>query len=288
MAECLHQTTSSPCHLCIPTDLSGNRTAAITAMDPLSASLLRELSTCMQTDCLPGIPAHCHVFLQTDPAAERLTRTRQGSQIKITYPATYIHDNRESFLLRECVFSALTMAIYLHDPDMALFHGTFLEENEQEGILLFGESGIGKSTTRMRWLQEGGASCADDALLLFVHDDRYYVRPLPTWSHWLLNGNDRRYPVRHAFRVREMYWLSRDPERQRIAPAEPARYHCQLLSAMLLHTYSPRRNFSDAETRDLGEKAWEFIRHLDEVFPARTLRAHLDWPLKDTFYNGDR
>ena len=283
----MHQQTENICHISIPLNLDGSRAAVIAAAEEQASSLLQELAKSMDTECLPGRPVDYQVLLQCDPGITGKKYLRQGNWIEIHYSPSCIHDNRESLLFRQCVFSAITMACFADGKDFALFHGTFLEENQEEGILLFGESGIGKSTTYRRWLAEGGCCTADDALLLFYNDGQFYVRPLPTWSHWLANGNQRIYPVKKAFRVRSMYWLTRDAERQQITLAEPARYHCQILSAMLLHAYGPHRTFSSAEIMEYGEVTWQFIQRLDRVFPARAFRAHLEYPLKDTLYGGN-
>ncbi|MBQ7394064.1 MAG: hypothetical protein IJV89_06935 [Lentisphaeria bacterium] len=272
------------CFVCIPVSYDGSRKTAIAAADDLSASLLQELAKSLDIKCQSGMPEEVHVLLQSDPAVKGMRRLRQGTQYTVLYPPSYIHDNREAFLLRECVCAAITLDCFLNKTDATLFHGTFLEENQDEGILLFGESGIGKSTSRQRWLNEGGTSTADDALYLFAHNGQYFVRPLPTWSHYLANGNTRIYPVEKTFRVRAIYWLSRDAEKQKIVPAEPARYHCQLLSAMFLHAYGTHRTFSTEELQAYGELAWDFIQKLGKTFPMQEFRAHLDYPLKSTLY----
>ena len=283
----MHHQSENICHISIPLNIDGSRSAVIAAADELSATLLQELAKSMDTECNTGHPADFQVLLQCDPDIIGRKSLRQGNRIDVHYSPSYLHDNREAFLLRQCVFSAITMACLADGENFALFHGTFLEENAEEGILLFGESGIGKSTTYRRWLTEGGSCTADDALLLFYSNGQFYVRPLPTWSHWMANGNQRIYPVQKAFRVRTMYWLTRDADRQQITPAEPARYHCQMLSAMLLHAYGPHRTFSSAEIMEHGEVTWQFIQRLDRIFPARAFRAHLEYPLKDTLYGGN-
>ena len=288
MTENLSFQNPENCHIRIPADMEGVRFLTIAARDPLSVKFLKELAVSLEISCCPDIPDNCGVHLQCTADVKRLTRDRRGTQLTILYPPEFVHDHREALLLRECVFAAAAQESFAVSGGMTLFHGTFLEENKEEGILLFGESGIGKSTTWQRWLAEGGTSCADDALLLIENNEQYYVRPLPTWSHWLVNGNVRRYPVNHPFRVRALYWLSRGAEKQCIVPAEPARYHCQLLSAMLLHSYGLRRTFSAEEIRKFGERAWGFIQKMDHTFPASTFRAHLDFPLKKTFYPGGK
>lgn len=284
----MHLQEKNICHILIPLNIDGSRSAAIAAADELSASLLQELAKSMDTECIPGNPADYQVLLKCDPDIKGRQILRQENLLEIHYSPSYIHNNhREALVLRYCVFSAITMVRHTTEQNMTLFHGTFLEENAEEGILLFGESGIGKSTTYRRWVDEGGSCTSDDALILFHCNGEFYVRPLPTWSHWLKNGNQRIYPVKKASRVRAMYWLTRDAERQQITPAEPARYHCQMLSAMLLHSYVAHRSFSTEEIMEYGESVWNFIQRLGKVFPPQAFRAHLEYPLRDTLYGGD-
>ncbi len=59
-------------------------------------------------------------------------------------------------------------------------HGA-LAEWQGRGVLFCGESGAGKSTLSQR-LPLPWRSCSDDAALLELRGDCWWVRPLPTWS----------------------------------------------------------------------------------------------------------
>ena len=189
---------------------------------------------------------------------------------------------REAVLLRFMLSGAITLEM-LHAPgDFAIFHGSMLECGN-EAVLFFGESGIGKSTTRRRWLEEGGASTADDAIICFFDNNGLYARCLPTWSNWSLNGSSaRRYPVDEPRRIKSVLWLSRGKESQYIAQSPPAVWHAQLMSALVVHCISPMRRFSDEEKTEQLNNIWNFISRLDEKFSQRGLFAHLDFPLKAT------
>ena len=69
-------------------------------------------------------------------------------------------------------------------------------ETDRGAILLFGESGVGKSTAFGRWRADGGRGFSDDmALLDFSGDGGIFVRRLPTWSACREGRNEWNYPA---------------------------------------------------------------------------------------------
>ena len=69
-----------------------------------------------------------------------------------------------------------------------LIHGALAKKNNQ-GIILAGPSDAGKTTASLR-LPSSWTSLSDDCTLI-VRDDngQYHAHPWPTWSSFLLNGN---------------------------------------------------------------------------------------------------
>ena len=154
---------------------------------------------------------------------------------------------QQAVLLRFLFCGAVTLENLYAPGDFILFHGSLLEDGK-DAVLLFGESGIGKSTTRSRWLEEGGTSVADDALLCFRDGDEFYARCLPTWSDWFKNGSSsRRYPVSEPRRIKSILWLSRGKESQYVSSVPSAVWHAQLMSAMVLHSNYAMRYFTQDE-----------------------------------------
>lgn len=72
-----------------------------------------------------------------------------------------------------------------------LLHGALLALPETgRAVVLFAESGVGKSTASRRFAAQGGTALADDKLLLtFLPDGRLVAQPTPTWSQ-LAPGRD--------------------------------------------------------------------------------------------------
>lgn len=69
-------------------------------------------------------------------------------------------------------------------------------ETERGVVLLFGESGMGKSTASARWRAHGGKCISDDMVLLdFSGGETVYVRRMPTWSACREGKNKWNYPA---------------------------------------------------------------------------------------------
>ena len=73
----------------------------------------------------------------------------------------------ESFRYRLPLLNAM-MAATLEDGKSILFHGCLLLNDAGEGIVLTGESEVGKSTTFRRWIAAGGTGLCDDLMILTV------------------------------------------------------------------------------------------------------------------------
>lgn len=216
------------------------------------------------------------------PHFRRLLRENEGIRILFPEGANGTISEREVVLLRGLLCCAITYENLYAPGEFFLFHGSLLEDGS-DAVLLFGESGIGKSTTRNRWIEEGGASAADDAMLCFFDGDQLYARPLPTWSDWFKNGSSsRRYPINEPRKIKSVLWLSRGEDSQYIAPVQPAVWHAQMMSAMALHSNYAMRYFTQDEKSAYLDHIWSFICKIDKTFPQRGLFAHLDFSLKDT------
>ena len=273
------------CHLRLP--LPNRGSLLIGAYGCRAVSLLTQLSEVLEDTILPGLPSGCRVILRDDNGINGIRRTIENQTIMIRINPDYISNyEKESYILRVSVFGAYVLELHLSGrQDFALFHGTLLDEPDGRSILLFGESGVGKSTTRNRWLDEGGRSVADDAILLYHENGKFYARPLPTWSHWLEFGPVRRYPVNQRRELRKVYWLTRGNTEQKIVPAERmALYHCQLLSAMTLHCYATMRLFPVAERYRVGDLFLQMGDALERAFAPEEFRAHLKFSLHKTIY----
>ena len=282
--------TNSAAILQLPLD--SGRSVRLGAESGAGSAFLRTLASVLQLECrecedLSGCRA---VLASQTPSASKFVRCRRmmrSGENLVVYPMIRKHRREsEALQLRALLCGAVALEMLYRPGSFALMHGTLLEERDG-GILLFGTSGIGKSTTRNRYIAEGGVSVADDAVLCYTENGEFYARRLPTWSDWFANGStSRTYPVSESIKIKDMLWLSRGSERQEIVSTSYGKWHAQLMSALVLHCHTIMRSFSNTEAETLMNTMWEFILKLDAKFPPRTLQAHLDYPLMPTLLTG--
>jgi len=148
-----------------------------------------------------------------------------------------------------------------------LCHCTLLE-TDAGGVLLFGESGVGKSTLSARWRAYGGKCISDDMALLDFSDPegRVYVRRMPTWSAVREGRSEWNYPCSEEIPLIGVYALGRSESgHDEVVPIPYAQYYAQcyrsifywtLLFAERLRTEEQPaivetiRGFTDRITRD--------------------------------------
>lgn len=107
--------------------------------------------------------------------------------------------------------------VYLAQKNGAiLLHGALAKLGEQ-GVILAGPGGMGKTTASMR-LSEPWCSCSDDATLI-VRDrvGTYWAHPWPTWSRFLNGEPDGKWEVQQATSLKAIFFLQR-ASKERIEP----------------------------------------------------------------------
>ena len=268
--------------------LDSVRQVALGAQDSAAEGFLRTLAEVLQLETSVKSADQCRAILAGEPFAGKTAMAyrkllRKDHRLKVVPVAgTQPQREKESMQLRALLCGGVTLEMLENPGNFALMHGTLLEDPALGGIVLFGVSGIGKSTTRRRFIAEGGVSIADDALLLFAENGGVFARRLPTWSDWFANGSaSRRYPVNEVIKVKTMLCLGRGKDIQEIVAITPAAFHGQLLGAMLLHCQSALHLLRRDEQQLLVSSCWNFVRQLDGFFPHRALLAHLDYPLRE-------
>ena len=192
--------TKSAAILQLPLD--SGRSVRLGAESGAGSAFLRTLASVLQLECCETADlSGCRAVLASQtPSASKFVRCRRmmrSGEKLVVYPVVRNHPRRESeaLQLRALLCGAVALEMLYRPGNFALMHGTLLEEPDG-GILLFGTSGIGKSTTRNRYIAEGGVSVADDAVLCYTENGEFFARRLPTWSDWFANGStSRTYPV---------------------------------------------------------------------------------------------
>lgn len=104
-------------------------------------------------------------------------------------PQFYFQFSRPSFapdhevwtLRRICHLAVFSRVL---SADVLLVHGAILRYPDlQTAAVIFGESGMGKSTASRRFVSQGGEAPSDDKLVFCrLANGEYTAQPLPTWS----------------------------------------------------------------------------------------------------------
>jgi hypothetical protein len=121
------------------------------------------------------------------------------------------------------------MAAILRGENAVLVHCAVLE-TASGAVVIFGESGMGKSTASARWRAHGGRCIADDMALLdfSAPDGIVRVRRMPTWSACRENRNEWNYPVADELPLVALLALGRSESgRDEIVPISPAQFFAQ-------------------------------------------------------------
>ena len=186
---------------------------------------------------------------------------------------------------------AAVMTATLEGRQVVLFHGCLLLRDDGEGIVLTGESEVGKSTTFRRWQTAGGRGLCDDLMILSRGtgaDGRscFYAQPLPTWSRCLREGiaaKELRYPVNEKIPIRRILWLTRSAtEREELIPVTIQKWHGQLLAACNQHMLFTQYALTVEERRQLVMECWKIVDEIDTIYSPLAFAAHLQGDLRET------
>ncbi len=177
---------------------------------------------------------------------------------------------------------AVCSAMFRGHP-VLLIHGALLE-TARGGVLLSGESGVGKSTTFRRWQEAGGMAYADDMVLLEeLEHGRWQARPLPTWSRCAQSFEGLCFPVDHAVPLIGVLGLARSADdSEAVRPVSGTDFFVQLYSSAFMFLSKLAPTFPEAEQHALVDVLRCRVGKLTEVYPPRALFARLDGDLTRT------
>ena len=159
--------------------------------------------------------------------------------------------------------------------EIVILHGVLLGE-PLPGTLLFGPSGVGKSTTMRRFQDAGGVGLADDMVLIGRHKEQVVTRPLPTWKEFKYAPLLYSTPLHPARRLLCLSRAAAPNEEERIAPIDHDTFLGDLYAAMLLHVKYALELLPEAEARRGARHVWNMAERLTNHFTPRTLFARLD------------
>ena len=157
----------------------------------------------------------------------------------------------------------------------ALFHGAMLTHPEypEQSVLIFGISGMGKSTTAQRWKAVGGNAPAEDLILIYQDEcGDFFARPLPTWS---------RYPETADFniccKVKNVLHLQRGKQDEIVSANDKSAWSVDCAKALMFHHYLP--NLSQEISAAIAFECMKFGEALRKKFDAYDINTNLDGDL---------
>lgn len=125
------------------------------------------------------------------------------------------------------------IAAVLRGNSILPVHGALLD-TPRGGVLLCGQSGMGKTTTSRRWQAAGGRVPADDMVLLEYGDDGLFVHPMPTWTHCRETLEGACFPFGNVIPLTRVIALGRGKGRETLERISEREFYMSVYSACCL------------------------------------------------------
>lgn len=165
----------------------------------------------------------------------------------------------------------------LRGEKAVLAHCAVLETG-RGAVLLFGESGMGKSTAA-RWRAYGGKCVSDDMALLDFSggDGQIRVRRMPTWSACREGKNKGYYPSSEELPTAGLLVLGRSGNgRDGIVNLSTAQFFAQCYRSLFYWILSPAKDLPEEKQRLLADRIRKQTELITDRFAPRALLAALD------------
>lgn len=158
-------------------------------------------------------------------------------------------------------------------------HGSaFAMADRDEAVVLFGQSGIGKSTAMRRAVSQGGRKISDDMLLLSISDDnRLFVQALPTWSGlWSSTLTpEAKAQTQYSYEVKGVFALHRG-DKDELVLADQIWWHQFLVQALHNHLMITQLSVSSQQKQELFAQMFEFASFVSHKFPPYEILSDLN------------
>ena len=177
---------------------------------------------------------------------------------------------RNSLWRKLLIYAAMNAS--LRGADASLVHCAALE-TDRGAVLLFGESGMGKSTAFGRWRAAGGKGFSDDMTLLdFSGRDGIYVRRMPTWSACEAGLNKWDYPAGEELPLAGVFALGRSSTgRDEIVELSPAQFFAQCYRSVFYWSLFRAKDLPRVLQERLAAQIRRRTERIAEMFPPRAL-----------------
>lgn len=193
---------------------------------------------------------------------------------------------KQEHYYRCCVWQKMLiyagMNALLRGGSAVLVHCAALE-TDRGVILIFGESGMGKSTASARWRANGGKCVSDDMALLDFSgsDGEVYVRRMPTWSACREGKNEWNYPADEELPLTGVLGLGRsETGRDEIVPLSPAQFFAQCYRSMFYWNLFYAKELPEEKQRILTDRIRMQAETITKRFAPRALLTVLEGDLK--------
>ena len=193
---------------------------------------------------------------------------------------------RRAHHYRCCVWQKLLihagMNAILRGENAVLAHCAALEM-DRGVLLLFGESGMGKSTASARWRAAGGKCLSDDMALLDFSgsDGTIRVRRMPTWSACREEKNEWNYPADEELPLAGVLGLGRSEiGRDEIVPLSPAQFFAQCYRSLFYWNLFYAKELPEEKQRILKGRIQTQTETVMKRFAPRALLTVLEGNLK--------
>lgn len=227
---------------------------------------------------VPMLPEGCHALWKT--ALNEVVFAEDWSHILIAgwkrRPRNKLYYMNQIWQ-RGLIFAG--MNALLRGEKAVLVHCTALE-TERGVVLLFGESGMGKSTASVRWRAYGGKCISDDmALLDFSVKDQIYVRRMPTWSACREGKNEWNYPAEEELSLIGVLALGRNESGDggdKIVELSTAQFYAQCYRSIFYWNLFFANKLPEKMQQRLGDRIRELTNIITGKYPPRALLTVLE------------
>ncbi len=231
---------------------------------------------------MPGSMPEARHTLKTTPLTE-IAYTADWDRVLV---AGWKRKPRREHYYRCCVWQKLLgyagMNAILRGENAVLAHCAGLA-TDRGAILIFGESGMGKSTASARWRANGGKCVSDDmALLDFSGSDGVVcVRRMPTWSACRDGKNEWNYPAGEELPLVGVLGLGRgETGHDGIVPLSPAQFFAQCYRSLFYWNLFFAKELPEEKQRILAGRIRTQAETIAERFAPRALLTVLEGDLK--------